>query len=89
VGNDTASDDEQLRFATSQSRSILTFNISDFASLHKKWLAAGQQHAGIIVSRQLTGRQYGLLLNRVLRLLSHVSAEEMTNNRVHLEQFKG
>jgi hypothetical protein len=33
-------------------------------------------------------RQYGLLLQRVLRLLNHITAEEMINNLVHLEQFK-
>jgi hypothetical protein len=43
---------------------------------------------GIIVSRQMGRRQYGLLLQRVLRLLNHFTAEEMVSNLVHLEQFK-
>jgi hypothetical protein len=33
-------------------------------------------------------RQYGLLLQRMLRLLNQFTAEEMINNIVHLEQFK-
>jgi predicted alpha/beta hydrolase len=88
AGHDTASDEEQLVAATAESRAILTFNIRDFAPLHDEWQAAGRTHSGIIVSQQLGGRQYGLLLQRVLRLLNHCAADEMINNLVHLEQFK-
>jgi predicted nuclease of predicted toxin-antitoxin system len=85
---DTASDEEQLAFATAERRTILTYNIRDFAPLHETWDAAGRNHAGIIVSQQLGSRQYGLLLQRMLRLLNHFTAEEMIANFVHLEQFK-
>jgi predicted alpha/beta hydrolase len=85
---DTASDEEQLAFATAQRRAILTFNIRDFAPLHEQWQAADRAHAGIIVSQQLGSRQYGLLLQRMLRLLNHFTREEMVSNFVHLEQFK-
>ena len=88
AGLDTATDEEQLAFATSERRAILTFNIRDFAPLHIRWLAAGQPHSGIIVSRQLGSRQYGAILRRVLGLLNHFTADELTNNIVHLEQFK-
>ena len=88
VKMDTALDSEQLEFATKENRAILTFNIRDFATLHEQWSAAGQSHCGIIVSQQLTSKQYGLLLGRMLRLLNHFSNEEMRSNFVHLEQFK-
>jgi predicted nuclease of predicted toxin-antitoxin system len=88
AGKDTASDEEQLAFATSEKRTILTYNIRDFAPLHEAWQAAARPHAGIIVSQQLGSRQYGLLLQRMLRLLNHLTAEEMLGNFVHLEQFK-
>jgi predicted nuclease of predicted toxin-antitoxin system len=88
AGKDTASDEEQLAFATAENRAILTFNICDFAPLHEAWLAAERSHAGIIVSQQFGGRDYGLLLQRMLRLLNHFTAEEMVENFVHLEQFK-
>src|SRR6516225_12284641 len=39
-GKDTASDEEQLAFATAENRAILTFNIRDFAPLHEAWQAA-------------------------------------------------
>jgi predicted nuclease of predicted toxin-antitoxin system len=88
AGMDTATDEEQLLFATSQGRAIFTFNIRDFAPLHEGWQAVGRSHAGIIVSQQLGRREYHLLLQRTLRLLNHFSAEEMVDNFVHLEQFK-
>ena len=88
AGKDTAPDEEQLDFATTEHRAILTFNIRDFAPLHEQWRVAGRTHAGIIVSQQLGSRQYGLLLQRILRLLNHVTAEELVGNLVHLEQFK-
>src|SRR5262245_32050035 len=88
AGQDTADDPEQLAFATTAGRAILTFNIRDFAPLHEQWQAAGRPHAGIIVSQQLGSRQYGLLLQRMLRFLNHFTAEEMVSNFVHLEQFK-
>ena len=88
AGNDTALDEEQLSFATAQKRAILTFNIRDFAPLHEQWQASDRAHAGVIVSQQLGGRQYGLLLQRMLRLLNHFTREEMVSNFVHLEQFK-
>jgi predicted nuclease of predicted toxin-antitoxin system len=88
AGKDTASDEEQLTFATAERRAILTFNIRDFAPLHEAWQEAQRAHAGIIVSQQLGSRQYGLLLQRMLRLLNHFTSEEMRGNFVHLEQFK-
>jgi len=77
-----------LAFATAENRTILTFNIRDFSPLHEAWQTAGRSHAGIIVSQQLGSREYGLLLQRMLRLLNHFTAEEMRANLVHLEQFK-
>jgi predicted nuclease of predicted toxin-antitoxin system len=85
---DRASDEDQLQFATSQNRAVLTFNIRDFAPLHEQWTAASRPHAGVIVSQQLGSREYGLLLNRTLRLLETMTADELRNNLVHLEQFK-
>jgi predicted nuclease of predicted toxin-antitoxin system len=88
AGKDTAPDEEQLAFATSENRAILTFNIRDFAPLHEAWQAAKRPHAGIIVSQQHGSREYGLLLQRMLRLLNHFAADQMVDNFIHLEQFK-
>ena len=88
AGLDTASDEEQLAFATIERRAILTFNIRDFAPLHERWLAVGRSHGGIVVSQQLSRRQYGTLLARTVRLLETMTAEELCNNLVHLERFR-
>ena len=88
VGKDTATDEDQFAFATAENRSILTFNIRDFAPLHEAWQSAQPPHGGIIISQQLGSRDYGLLLKRMLRLLNHFTRKEMIGNLVHLEQFK-
>jgi predicted nuclease of predicted toxin-antitoxin system len=88
AGLDTASDEQQLAFATAERRAILTFNIRDFAPLHERWLAIGRSHAGIVVSQQLGRPEYGTLLARAVRLLETMTAEELSNNLVHLEQFR-
>jgi predicted nuclease of predicted toxin-antitoxin system len=88
AGKDTVPDEEQLAFTTAERRTILTFNIRDFAPLHEEWQATGRAHAGIVVSQQLGSRHYGQLLQRMLRLLNHFTAEQMVSNFVHLEHFK-
>jgi predicted nuclease of predicted toxin-antitoxin system len=88
AGKDTATDDEQLAFATGEGRAILTFNIRDFVPLHEHWHGAGRHRDGIVVSQQMGHRQYGVLLGRLLRFLNQFTAEEMRDNLVHLEQFK-
>jgi hypothetical protein len=85
---DTASDEQQLAFATGQRRAILTFNIRDFAPLHGQWMATRRGHSGIIVSQQLGRREYGTLLARTVRLLETMTADELCNNLLHLEQFR-
>jgi predicted nuclease of predicted toxin-antitoxin system len=85
---ESAPDDEQLAFAASQNRAIFTFNIRDFAPLHERWLSENRTHTGIIVSQQFGRRQYGVLLERMQRLLDHFSGDDLRNDFVHLEQFK-
>lgn len=40
-------DEEVLRFATQQNRTVITFNRDDFVALHRN----GQSHAGIIICK--------------------------------------
>lgn len=47
------SDKDQLEFAAREGRCLVTFNVGDFVQLHNSWLRAGQNHAGIVVSKQL------------------------------------
>ncbi len=68
------SDQEQLAFAASQGRVILTFNTRDYAKLHTKYILQQRNHAGIIVSDQI---QVGLLVRRLLKLIDAKSSDEM------------
>ena len=74
-----AGDLEQLEFATSQNRTIYTFNVKDFMILHHKFLSNNQTHSGIILGEQRrfgTGEQ----LRHLLKLIAEISAEEMQDN---------
>jgi predicted nuclease of predicted toxin-antitoxin system len=79
------SDPEQLEFATSQGRAILTHNIRDYVRLAQHYAKKNRSHAGIIVSDQLPLRE---LLRRTLRLMTALSAEEMINRFEWLSNYK-
>lgn len=70
------SDEEQLRWATTQGRVLCTYNIADFYRLHAALLGRGESHTGIILMHQ--GRYaLGVELQGVLRLIAAKSAEAM------------
>jgi len=71
-------DDDQLRFAASVKRVIITSNIADFARLHVQWLKAGLEHNGIILIHQ---QQWGAgeLARRIIRLLTDPRGKDMRN----------
>jgi len=85
VGMDKASDPEQLAFAVSEKRALLSFNVRDFVLLHSRYVAEGKVHYGVIVSPY----QYsvGEALRRILTLLGSVSAEDMMNRLEYLSQW--
>ncbi|MBM4080512.1 MAG: hypothetical protein FJ272_06050 [Planctomycetes bacterium] len=78
-------DEDQLAFAASEQRALVTFNASDFARLHDGYLAEGKEHWGIILS---TEEPTSVLLHRLLRLLNSVSASELKNQVRWLNEFK-
>ena len=48
----TRADPEQLAFAASVGRAIVTHNLADFWVLHATWLEQGVEHAGMVLLRQ-------------------------------------
>jgi predicted nuclease of predicted toxin-antitoxin system len=88
AGNFENSDEAQLIYATAQGMAFLTYNIQDFIPLARSWYLAGREHAGIILSEQFSQRQFGELLRRVLRLLDRLTADELYNQVIFLQQFK-
>lgn len=79
------SDPEQLEFAVSQQRTLITVNFRDFVALHESYFERGQEHFGIIFS---TEEPMGVLLNRLLRLLNSISASELKNQIRWLNEFR-
>jgi predicted nuclease of predicted toxin-antitoxin system len=80
-----ADDDEQLAYAASNQRAIVTFNHKDFAVRHIRYMEAGQEHWGIVLSTEET---VDVLRRRILRLLNTLMAEELKNQIRWLNEFK-
>ncbi len=82
-----ASDSEQLSFATSAGRTLITFNIKDFAPLHWELMGESRQHAGIVVSRQYQRREIGELVRLLESLLHWVTDNDLANRMRFLGEF--
>jgi predicted nuclease of predicted toxin-antitoxin system len=74
-------DTEQLAYAISQQRAILTHNIRDFGRLNKQCHNEGREHFGILFSDQVPLRE---LFRRALRFLGRHAAEDVKNNALWL-----
>ena len=70
------SDDEQMLYAVSQKRAIVTHNRVDFEKQHIKFLENGMQHYGVIVAKRRRDME---VVAKLLELLDTVTAEEMKN----------
>lgn len=74
VGRLGLDDEEQLEYANQQGRCFLTFNRGEFVVWHGKYVTAGREHYGIIVSSQ---KPIGQLLRQMLAFLQAHSAGEV------------
>ena len=84
-----ADDDVQLAHAAAHNMVLLTYNVQDYLALGQQYSKESRSHSGIVVSSdQYSRRQFGTLLRLVLRLLNVLSADEMINRIVFLQQFK-
>lgn len=68
------SDAEQLAYAVSQRKALLTHNRADFEALAQTYFAAGQPHYGIIIAVR---RLPHVIVHRLLHILNHITADEM------------
>ncbi len=82
--NASLDDPDQLEYAASQRRTILTCNAKDFVPLLEEWWQAGRKHYGVIASAQVP---IGEMLRRVLRMLNTVSADDMEDGFRNLAEF--
>jgi hypothetical protein len=71
-------DEDHLEFATAQRRALCSFNVADFYRLHTGYMAQHRSHTGIVLAHQ---QQYsvGEYMRRLLKLMAHLTAEEMQN----------
>ena len=69
---------------TDDGRTIVTFNVAHFASLHSQWMEQGRHHAGIIVSSQ---RPVGELVRRLLHLAGTLNADTMKDRLEFLSDW--
>lgn len=78
AGRSDDSDSEQLAHAAANGRTLYSFNISDFMSLHATYIHEGREHAGIILAPQ---QRYGIgeQMRRLLKISSVKSSETMRN----------
>lgn len=83
------SDAAQLAYAAEHNLTLLTCNAADFLVLARDYALAGHPHAGLIIStEQYSRRRFGELLRLTLGLLNRLTAEEMHNMVVYLQQFR-
>jgi predicted nuclease of predicted toxin-antitoxin system len=85
LGMTEADDDEQLAYAASEQRALITFNHKDFAVRHTQYIVENKEHWGIILS---TEESLDTLRRRLLRLLNTLTAEELKNQIRWLNEFK-
>ena len=76
-------DEEQLVYATSQQRAIVTANTAHFARLHRQFLETGRTHAGIIVIHQQRF-SVGEVIRRLLRLNASGTPDELSDQLEYL-----
>jgi len=79
-----ASDEQHLEHAVSEQRAVVTFD-RDFMRLHREYIAAGQEHWGIIFSNEEDTRT---LIRQLLRLVNTLSANDLRNQFRWLTDFR-
>jgi len=84
AGMSGKSDEDQLAFAVSNRRAIITFNIRDFVFLHQSWLSGGTKHFGIIVSPEI---RISKLIYLCLKLLGRTENKDLINQLRFLQEF--
>lgn len=84
VGRRGESDEEQLAWAASEGRTLVTFNVAHFATLHAVWLQRGRHHAGIVVSSQ---RPMGDLLRRLTALARVLTDDDLRDRLEYLSDW--
>lgn len=70
------SDSSQLKYSERKERCLFSFNVKDFVLLHNEYVKNGQDHYGIIVSKQYS---IGETIRRLLKIMQLYSHESIKN----------
>lgn len=70
------SDAEQLAYAVSQERALVTHNRSDFEALVQSYFSTDQSHYGVILAVRRPPQE---VAKRLLAILNNVTADELQN----------
>ncbi|MBE9116905.1 DUF5615 family PIN-like protein [Lusitaniella coriacea LEGE 07157] len=76
AGQLSTTDAEQLTYAISQARTLVTHNRTDFEKLVQAYFDAGQMHYGVIFAVRRPPQE---IARRLLVILNQVTADEMQN----------
>lgn len=74
-------DNQQLAYAASVDRCLLTHNRVDFERLHLEYITEGWEHSGIIVIPQKNAYE---IVQRVAILLNTLTADEIYNQLLYV-----
>ena len=71
-----ATDAEQFAYATSEARTLVTHNRTDFEELVQNYFSSEQMHYGVIFAVRRSPQE---IAQRLLAILNHVTFDEMQN----------
>lgn len=63
-------DEEVLALATSDSRVLVTHDVTDFPRILREWAEAGRSHAGVILVYGIEHDEFGVVIRGVTNLLT-------------------
>ena len=81
AGNLGFSDHDQLEYAISQHRTLLTHNRADFETLAKEFSSAERTHGGIIIAVR---RWPSEICSRLLAILNSMTHDEIQNQVLYI-----
>ncbi len=85
VGMTGKTDDEQLDYAVTNARTILTFNARHFAPLAEKCYKEQRDHLGIVISKQINLSE---MARMVVNMLKIYKTDDLKNSLIWLQSFK-
>ena len=76
-----ATDGEQLEYAVSKRRALLTHNRDDFARPAREYFEAGRTHYGLIIAARRPTHE---LVRRLLVILNQTISDETENQLIYI-----